>query len=557
MARSFASALGSGYAALIFALSALSCPRADSEGDLRITRPSGAPSVTAALGAKSGALPISPFIYGRNNAFSHDPAQPLSQAEKTRIISSCLRFSRENQGNNATKYNWKLKLTSHPDWYNNVYGNDWDYVAASVQSGFPAVQAMFAFQLLGKAASNASHNFDDYAYNRSQWWSGVSQNLAGGGRPNGSGGDKASVEGDPGLYLADWSASDSAGILSHWFGSAPGNLGLSTGNFLYWSMDNEPDIWSGTHDDVMSAQCSGEAYMQRYFAVAKAARAAFPGVKLCGPVPCNEWQWYDYRAWGGLGGLCWLEFFIKRVSEEERASGVKLLDMIDIHFYPDSSDPDQILAGHRVYFDRGYRYPGANGVKESGGGWDGAADREYVLGRCRDWLAKYGMGGVGVGVTETDVNTEDPRVLAPWYASCMGEFMKNSGEVFAPWSWKAGMWETLHLFARYNRSHYLPITESQDADVSLYPSVDPGSGKVSIATVNRSRSQWKTVSLDISASGAADGRFRFLLLRDLPQGRETFLSDSVNAIQEFEAVSSDREVRLGLPPGSVGVLLVE
>jgi len=322
-------------------------------------------------------------------------------------------------------------------------------------------------------------------------------------------------------------------------------------------MDNEPDIWSGTHDDAMPTQCSGEAYMQKYFAVAKAARAAFPDAKLCGPVPCNEWQWYDYQAWGGLGGLCWLEFFIKRVSEEERSSGVKLLDVIDIHFYPESADPDRILGGHRVYFDRGYSYPDANGVRESSGGWDGSISGEYVLGRCRDWLSKYSMSGVGVGVTETDVNTDDPRLLAPWYASCMGEFMKNSGEVFAPWSWKYGMWETLHLFARYNRSHYLPISDSQDADVSLYPSVDPLSGKATIAAVNRSRSQWKTVSVDIAASGFADGNYRFLLLRDLPAGRETFVSDSDNALEEFRLVATKGKISLGLPPESVGSILLE
>jgi hypothetical protein len=46
------------------------------------------------------------------------------------------------------------------------------------------MQVMWAFQLIGKAASNADNNFDDWSFNSSQWWDGVNQNLAGGGTPN-------------------------------------------------------------------------------------------------------------------------------------------------------------------------------------------------------------------------------------------------------------------------------------------------------------------------------------------------------------------------------------
>ena len=42
-------------------------------------------------------------------------------------------------------------------------------------------------------------------------------------------------------------------------------------------MDNEPEIWVGTHDDVMHQQIAAEEFMQLYFKVAKAARARFPG----------------------------------------------------------------------------------------------------------------------------------------------------------------------------------------------------------------------------------------------------------------------------------------
>jgi hypothetical protein len=39
------------------------------------------------------------------------------------------RMVRQSGGNNITKYNWRGKLSSHPDWDNNVYSNNRDAVA--------------------------------------------------------------------------------------------------------------------------------------------------------------------------------------------------------------------------------------------------------------------------------------------------------------------------------------------------------------------------------------------------------------------------------------------
>ncbi|MBK6284829.1 MAG: glycoside hydrolase family 44, partial [Draconibacterium sp.] len=171
----------------------------------------------------------------------------------------------------------------------------------------------------------------------------------------------------------------------------------------------------------------------------------------------NEWQWYRYGndgiSWNGKK-YCWLEYFILRIAEEEKATGLKLLDVLDIHYYPGSSDATKLVQFYRVFFDRNYIYPEANGVKTVTGGWDNNQNKEYILGRCSDWLVKYkgAEHGVKFGVTETGLNTNDANVQASWYASTMGVFMKNGVEIFTPWSWSPGMWETVHLFSRFSQS---------------------------------------------------------------------------------------------------------
>ncbi len=514
--------------------------------------------VVVGIDASQEPQKISKYIYGKNNSLSDNASSPLSAADWTRIKDAGVVFLRESGGNNSTKYNWKYKLSSHPDWYNNVYAHDWDFAVQSLQNEIPDAQGMWSFQLLGKAAKTTDQNFGDYAYNNSQWWSGVNQNLAGGGTVNDAGGSQALVDGNPDLYLMDWPADSTVEILNHWFGA--GGLGLDQSQLLYWSMDNEVEIWSGTHDDVMKTQISAEEFMQLYFKVAKKARAIFPEIKLCGPVPANEWQWYNWDnssiSYNGKE-YCWLEYFILRVAEEQKASGIKLLDVLDIHFYPGTTNSDEILQLHRVYFDRSYVFPEANGVKRVNGGWDNNQDKEYIFGRCNDWLTEYiGVDhGVTFGVSETSINASDPNIFAVWYASTLGEFMKEGVEFFSPWDWDIGMWEVLHLFSNFNFNNYLSSSSNQEELVSGYATINDARDSLSVVLVNRSTSGSKEVTVNLNGFYPVQETSKAYRLSNLP-GTETFVSHSNNALEEVNIVPSGNSVALTLPQLSVTTLIL-
>jgi hypothetical protein len=496
---------------------------------------------------------ISPALYGRNNSLPKESyAQALTAAERVRLRESGVQFLREGGGNNATKYNWRKRLSSHPDWYNNVYGNDWDAGAKFLRDSLPlSTKGFWSFQLIGKAASTGSSNFNDWGYNSSQWWTGTAQNLAGGGQVNTGGGSAATVNGNPNLYLENWTADSTVGILDHWFNT----LNIPKERVTYWNMDNEPEIWNGTHDDIISASYPAESYMQSYFAVAKKARAKFPAIKLVGPVPANEWQWYNWmnRITGSDGKYyAWLEFFIKRCAEEQKTSGVRLLDVLDIHFYPSESTPEQIVQLHHVFFDRNYVYTGANGVKNLTGSWDNTQTKEYIFGRINDWLTLYfGQNhGIKLGLTEIDVNNSTPSVVSTWYASMLGEFMKNDVEIFTPWSWKTGMWETLHLFSRYNQTQAVQGASSDETFVSAYPSVNAAKDSMTVVLVNRSTTETKSTTLNFTNFIVENTTAEALRLSSLPT-TETFISHNQNAIQRSFASFASNKTTLSLPPLSI------
>ena len=503
--------------------------------------------------AARGRKPVSPAIYGKNNTLSDDPARPKTKAEWQMFRDAGVRLFRENGGNNSTKYNWRRKLTSHPDWYNNVYPHDWDFTAESIQGNAPDAGGLFAFQLTGWAAGNRDYNFNDWGYNGSQWWTGVTNNWAGGGGPDAG-------EGDPETYLVSWSEDSTAGILDHWFGA--GGLGLEPSRFRYWNMDNEPEVWNGTHDDVVPVPIGPESFLMSYFRVAKAVRAKMPDLKLLGPVSTNEWQWYNWnndRIRGTDGKYyVWLEYFIKRVAEEEKASGVRLLDVLDLHFYPGETKAADIVNLHRVWFDRAYNYPGANGVKRAGSSaWDNGITKEYVLGRCRGWLEKH-MGadhGVTFGVSEIGVKADDPNLTASWYASMLGVFADEGVEVFTPWDWKTGMWEVLHLFSMYGNSVRVSSVSSDSLAVSAYSSVNEAGDSLTVILVNRDLSAPRDAAVRLAHFDAAGGSARSLSLSGLPS-KETFKSHTDNALKEASVPVAGDSFTVSLPSLSVTAVLL-
>jgi hypothetical protein len=511
-----------------------------------------AQDVAISINANQNKKAVSPYIYGLNNSFDK-PAQFYKDAG--------LRFSRMNGGNNATKYNWRKKISSHPDWYNNVYSNDWDKTSKEVTASHPTMQLMYAFQLLGRVASSTAHNFNDWGYNNSNWWEGVHQNLAGGGVPNEAnpGGD-ALVEGDVNLYTQEWPADSTVEILNHWFG--PDGLGLNNDQFRYWSMDNEADVWNGTHDDVMSDGLLPAAeFMDKFIEVAKKARALFPGIKICGPVTTSEWQWY---IWGEesimINGkyYSWFEYFIKRCADEEKESGIRVLDVLDIHHYPWAPTDNDALQNHRIFYDKNYVYPGANGIKTINGGWDNSQNKEFIFTRIEDWLDQhFGEGhGITLALSEWSPGPDEPNLASVIYATHLGLFANNGVEFFTPWTWFTGMWESLHLFSRYAKGFSVSSTSSLENKVSAYTTVNEASDSMTVIIVNRDMVSEQNVTVNIDNFAASDRTYKTLQLSSLPAA-ETFKSHTNNALKENEVSVESNSFTITVPALSTTAVLLQ
>lgn len=516
-------------------------------------------AIEVRVDSKAGIQKISPYIFGKNisglnDAETSDLAKIAAEDSTIKRMNEIgFRFFRANNGNNATRYNWRKKLTVHPDWYNNVYAHDWDITAKTIQDKLPGANAMYAFQLSGYAASSADYNFNDWDfYQTNDSWAKSTLDLAGGGVASADG-QTALKTGDYSLYNEEWPADSTVAILNHW----KDDVKLDMKRFEYWSMDNEMEIWSGTHSDL-PLTVTQQFLVERYLDVAKKAKKAWKDIKLTGPVAANEWQWCGVDSDPNAAedrNYCWLEYFIKKVAEAQKASGVKLLDVLDIHWYPTEKTYEDRINWHRVFFDTTYVYPGANGIKKVNGGWDNSIVKEFIFKRLNDWMnAYFGKNhGIGLGLTETDLTTDDAMLTALIYASFLGTFMDNGVELFTPWSWGDGMDEVAHLFIRYGHEFRVASTSSNDSLVSAYSSVTESQDSMTIILVNRSEKMSQTVNLSVENFEALP-QVQTLTLSDL--SGETFVSHTENALRHGTAVASDAKFSLELPAKSITALLL-
>ena len=118
----------------------------------------------------------------------------------------------------------------------------------------------------------------------------------------------------------------------------------------YYIIGNEPMLWHETHRDVHPAPATYDEVLAKYIATASAVRHADPAAIIIGPA---LWGWlptqqsaFDERGpWNGYRKFAdreqhqnkpFLQWFLEAVVKEEEKRGTQLLDVVDVHYYPNN-----------------------------------------------------------------------------------------------------------------------------------------------------------------------------------------------------------------------------
>jgi hypothetical protein len=122
------------------------------------------------------------------------------------------------------------------------------------------------------------------------------------------------------------------------YGGAAAARGVS-----FYSLDNEPALWSYTHPRIHPTPTGCAELCDRSIELASAVKAVDPNAQILGPAlygmnafVCLQ----DSGDWNSIKrNYTWfIDYYLDRMQSAESAGGKRLLGVLDVHWYPEAQD---------------------------------------------------------------------------------------------------------------------------------------------------------------------------------------------------------------------------
>ncbi len=105
---------------------------------------------------------------------------------------------------------------------------------------------------------------------------------------------------------------------------------------IWYSLDNEPDIWSGTHSRIHPQKGTYAEIVQKSVSMAKAIKAVAPKTLIFGPASYGWAGYTHFQDAPDANGRDFLETYLSEMQEASKDAGKRLVDVLDLHWYPEA-----------------------------------------------------------------------------------------------------------------------------------------------------------------------------------------------------------------------------
>ncbi|MFB9276350.1 glycoside hydrolase family 44 protein [Cohnella cellulosilytica] len=297
------------------------------------------PAVQVTIDSAQPLNTLSPGIFGLN--FEDSPSDNRSE-----IRVPIKRWG----GNQMTRYNWQLNTTNRGgDWYflNVPYDDEGPsklpeetlsdrFIRDSIDTD---TEVLLQLPTIGwtPKSREIGWSFSERKYGEQQsdecdWREEWCRADAGNGKRK----DGSYLTGnDP----EDTSKQVGPDFIADWVEHVQSRFGDAVHNY---ALDNEPMLWGHAHWDVHPQMTTYDEVWDYTQAYGQAVKEADPQANIFGPVP---WGWceYFYSALDGCSpgpdmdahdGKPYLEWLLGKNEDYREQNGVRLIDTLDIHYYP-------------------------------------------------------------------------------------------------------------------------------------------------------------------------------------------------------------------------------
>jgi Glycoside hydrolase family 44 len=512
--------------------------------------PASLPRVDVAVDCRAKAIPIHPEIYGI-------AAYPFYDAPRQAAQWTLGAGARRWGGNPTSTYNWQI------DAWNS--GSDYFYENMEIPSyrtflkenADHGAQSALTVPIMGWVSKDkTSVSFPVSVYGEQEatdpW-----RKDAGNGKKK-SGGTPLKPRAPTDVYTP----ADPA-FVKRWIEALRKDDAASGHRSVFmYILDNEPGIWSSTHRDVHPEPVSYDELVKRTIDYGTAVRQADPDALIAGPA---EWGWVNYlysakdMAEGGPdkrpdrrahGDLPVVAHYLKALAEHEKTTGVRVLDVLDLHAYPyaegvSSTSTDANVAALRMRTTRMLWDPSY--VDES---W--VKEPVKLLPRMRQWIDQY-YPGRGISIGEWNFGGENHVSGAIAIAEAFGRFAEFGVSSAFYWVYPEENSPAAWAFRAYRNydgkgarflDWYVPTTAvAPDKGVSFFASRDASGKHLVVVALNLSPKSAVSAGLDLSSCGKTTGS-RSFVYRGPPGGIAPGAEPSRAGVAPLQA----------LPPHSITVL---
>lgn len=228
----------------------------------------------------------------------------------------------------------------------------------------------------------------------------------------------------------------------------------------HYILDNEPALWDTTHRDLHPEGLSYDELLSRTIKYGAAVREADPQAVIAGPA---EWGWTNYfssaadRTRGGTrgpdraahGGKALIPWYLERLREYEKKTGVKVLDVLDLHYYPQAQGMGIAQTGDVSNEARARR------IRSTRALWDPSyRDESWIdepvmlIPRMKQWVSEN-YPGLGTSIGEWNFGAENDISGGLATAEALGRFGQQNLTSAYYWSYPAKDSAAFHAFRAF------------------------------------------------------------------------------------------------------------
>lgn len=341
--------------------------------------------------------------------------------------------------------------------------------------------------------------------------------------------------------------------------------GANAGGVRYYALDNEPMLWNHTHRDVHPEPVGYDELLNRSTQYAQAIKNQDPNAMVLGP---TVWGWtaYFYSAidvesgnWGNPpdrnahGGMPLVPWFLDQMEAYEQQNNERILDYLDLHFYPQASGVALSSAGSawtqelrlrstRALWDPTY-------VDES---W--INEPVQLIRRMKDWVNDY-YPGTKLALTEYNWGGLEHINGALTQADVLGIFGREGLDMAMLWA-PTGLNQPWSFAFRMYRNYdgqggefgdlRLGAASSDQGQLSVYAARRSSDGAVTVMVVNKSG---ETLTSDLSLSGLGGG--------ETAEVYRYSNANLQNIVQQADATIQNGTLTQTYPANSITLLVIQ